>query len=130
MRKHLYLLMMPVLLTGCASLVRPLTDATLGAGGALLGHQLSGGDPFATAGGAAVGVLAGEGIHALKNRSEQKAYANGFQKGRSDGVKQLYWNLQAEHRNAPGFPQNFEVRVPTHREGEVLFNETKQTIRN
>ena len=130
MRKHRYLLMMPVLLTGCASLVRPLTDATLGAGGALLGHKLSGGDPLATAGGAAAGVLAGEGIHALKNRGEQKAYANGFQKGRSDGVKQLYWNLQAEQRNAPGFPQTFEVRVPAHREGEVLFNETKQGIRN
>jgi len=128
MKTKIYLLLLPVFLTGCASVVRPLTDATLGAGGAVILNKLSGGDPAATAAGAAAGVLVGEGIHAWKTRSDQKAYAQGFQKGRSDGVKQLYWGLQAEHRNAPPPYHTFDVLIPAHRDGGVLINETKHTI--
>jgi hypothetical protein len=130
MRKYLYLFVVPILLTGCASIVRPVTDVALGAAGAGIGNKLSGGDPFVTAGSGAAGVLLGEGIYAWKSRSDQKAYVNGFQKGRSDGVKQLYWNLQAEQRNTPGSFRDFELRVPAHRDGGVLFDETKQNIRN
>jgi hypothetical protein len=130
MQKNLWLLLVLFLLSGCAQLARPLTGAALAAGGALAGHKLSNGDPLATTGGAAAGVLVSEGIHAWKNRCEQRAYTQGFQKGRSDGVKQLYWNLQAEQRNPPGPARAFEVRVPAHRDGDVLFDETKQTIRD
>lgn len=115
-------------LTGCAQLGRPLTDATLAAGGAVAAHELSHGNPLATAGGAAAGALLGEGIHAWKTRSEQRAFQHGFEKGRSDGVKHLYWNLQETQRNPPGLSQPFEVNVPAREEGGVRFNATKQTI--
>jgi uncharacterized protein YcfJ len=126
MRKSGFLVLLSLAFTGCAQLERPLTDAALAAGGAAVGNQIGHGDPLATAGGAAAGVLVGEGIHAWKTRREQSAYRQGFEKGRSDGIKQLYWNLQAQHRNPPD--QRFEVTVPEHQDGGVLFNETKQTI--
>lgn len=97
-RNPLYLIL--PLLTGCAQLQRPLTDAALGAGGAWAGYELSDGNPAAAAAGAAGGVLLGEGFHAWRSKSEQKAYQRGFQKGRSDGVKQLYFNLRAQHRDS------------------------------
>ena len=43
------------LFAGCAA-TRPISDVALGAGGAYLGHELSDGDPIATAAGAAGGV--------------------------------------------------------------------------
>ena len=129
MRNVIVLAFLSLILSGCARIGRPLTDASLGAGGALLGHELSDGNPLATAGGAAAGVLLGEGIHAWKNRNEQRAYTRGFEKGRSDGVKQLYWNLQDLQRNPTGPAREFEVVVPEHRDGGVLFKETKQTVR-
>ena len=39
---------------GCAA-TRPIADTAFGAGGAYLGHELSNGDPLATAAGAASG---------------------------------------------------------------------------
>ncbi|MCC6234251.1 MAG: hypothetical protein IT580_16525 [Verrucomicrobiales bacterium] len=83
---------------GCARVARPLSAAALAAGGGYLGHQLSGGDPAATAGGAAGGALLSEGIFALKRRGERKAYVEGYERGRGDGVKGLYWHLVEQQR--------------------------------
>ena len=47
------------LFAGCAA-TRPIADTALGAGGAYLGHELSNGDPLATAAGAAGGVILSE----------------------------------------------------------------------
>jgi len=114
------ILFLPCLLTGCASLTRPFTDATLGAAGAWIGHQLSD-SPAAAAGGAAAGVLIGEGIHAWKSKSEQDAYARGFVKGRSDGIKQIYWNLQAEQRHPLHSTNTFDAVAPESGNGPVRF---------
>lgn len=111
------ILFLPCLLAGCASLTRPLTDATLGAAGAWIGHELSDGNPLATAGGAAAGVLVGEGVHAWKTKRDHDAYQRGFVKGRSDGVKQLYWNLQAEQRHT----NTFEAATPESGNARVRF---------
>lgn len=67
---YLFLFLLP-LLAGCGSVGRPLTGAALGAGGAYLGHTLSDGDPLATAGGAAGGVLVSEGLHALGSAQQR-----------------------------------------------------------
>ena len=128
--KLLPLLVIP-LLAGCAQLGRPLSDAALGGGGAYLGHALSGGNPAATAGGAAGGVLLSEGFHAWKSSQEKKAYSNGYTLGRSDGVKQLYWNLQDQQR-ARSEEENvrlYEVTIPEHWEDGVLVRPTKRLIR-
>ena len=111
---------LPCLFAGCASLTRPITDATLGAAGAWIGHELSDGNPLATAGGAAAGVLVGEGILAWKSKRELDSYQRGFVKGRSDGIKQLYWNLQAEQRHPISATNTFEA-APEPGNGRVRF---------
>src|SRR6266545_2537589 len=73
------------LFTGCAA-TRPIADAALGAGGAYLGHELSNGDPLATAAGAAGGVIVSEGLHYAAKKQSDKAFAAGYDKGKSDAV--------------------------------------------
>ena len=68
------------LLAGCAA-TRPISDVALGAGGAYLGHELSDGDPLATAAGAAGGVILSEGLHFAAKKQSDKAYAAGYDKG-------------------------------------------------
>ncbi|PYJ58875.1 MAG: hypothetical protein DME24_14705 [Verrucomicrobia bacterium] len=70
------------LLTSCAGM-RPIDDAVLGAGGAYLGHELSNGDPLATAAGAAGGVIVSEGLHYAAKKQADKAYAAGYDKGKA-----------------------------------------------
>lgn len=115
------ILLFPCLLAGCASLTRPFTDAGLGAVGAWIGHQVSDGNVAATAGGAAAGVLVGEGIHAWKSKREQDAYTRGLVKSRSDGIKQIYWNLQAQQRHPVRSTNTFEAVAPETRNGSVRF---------
>jgi outer membrane lipoprotein SlyB len=98
-----------------------LTDATLGAAGAWIGHELSDGNVIATASGAAAGVLVGEGVHAWKSKRDQDSYQRGFVKGRSDGVKQIYWNLQADQRCSLAATNTFEAAAPETGNGQVRF---------
>jgi hypothetical protein len=51
----------------------------LGAGGAYLGHELSNGDPLATAAGAAGGVVVSETLHYAAKKQAEKACAAGSQ---------------------------------------------------
>jgi hypothetical protein len=67
---------------------RPISDVALGAGGAYLGHELSNGDPLATAAGAAGGVIISETLHYAAKKQAEKAYSTGYDKGKSDAVKQ------------------------------------------
>ena len=78
------------LFAGCAA-TRPIADNAFGAGGAYLGHELSNGDPLATAAGAAGGVILSETLHFAAKKQSDKAYATGYDKGKSDAVKQQYW---------------------------------------
>lgn len=87
------------LLTGCAGMERPLTDAALGAGGGYLASELSDGNPAITAAGAVGGVALGEGIHALRTRAQRKSFADGYTRGRADGIKAVYWNLVEQQRH-------------------------------
>ncbi|MCP5523233.1 MAG: hypothetical protein H7A46_16990 [Verrucomicrobiales bacterium] len=127
-RTCLFLLL---LLAGCGSVGRPLTGAALGAGGAYLGHRLSDGDPLATAGGAAAGILASEGAHALAAAQKDKAFVSGYNLGRSDGVKDLYWHLQDQQRAADAAPSYLfpEVTIPAHSENGVLLEPSTRTLR-
>lgn len=131
MKTRVLSLMVVPLLASCAQLGRPLTDAALGAGGAYAGYALSDGNPAAIAGGAAGGVLLGEGIHAWKKGQEKKAYGTGYVQGRSDGVKQLYWNLQEQQSAEPEEERVrlYEVTIPEHTEDGALVKPTKRLIR-
>lgn len=118
------------LFAGCAA-SRPITDATLGAGGAYLGHELSNGNPAATAGGAAAGVLLGEGIHYVAGKQADKAYAAGYDKGKSDAVKQQYWlyvSLQ-QQRNRVSNVRLYPVSLPEQRIDGVTFQPSTKYLR-
>jgi hypothetical protein len=110
------------LFAGCAA-TRPIGDTVLGAGGAYLGHELSDGNPIATAAGAAGGVLLSEGMHYLAKKETQKAYAAGYDKGKSDAVKQQYWlyvSLQRQ-RNRVSNVRLYPVQLPEQRIDGVTF---------
>src|SRR5580693_10262122 len=90
------------LFTGCAAVTRPVTNVGLGAGGAALGGELSHNNPLAIVGGAAGGVLLGEGLHYANGKQNNQSYQTGYDKGRSDAVKQQYWLFVAMQQAKAG----------------------------
>jgi len=88
--KLLLLTIVAGLFAGCAA-TRPISDVAFGAGGAYLGHEISNGDPLITAAGAAGGVIVSETLHYASKKQAEKAFATGYDKGKSDAVKQQYW---------------------------------------
>ncbi|MCG3147775.1 MAG: hypothetical protein PCFJNLEI_01216 [Verrucomicrobiae bacterium] len=121
-----------VLLTGCAA-TRPISDVAMGAGGAAIAHELSDGNVAITAAGAAGGVLVSEGIHYLSQKQADKAYQTGYEKGRSDAVKQQYWilvNQQKEKadQNAENV-RYYEIPVPEQTIDGAILNPTTKLLR-
>src|SRR6266516_993091 len=118
------------LLTGCAA-TRTISDVGLGAGGAALAGELSHGNPAYIAGGAAGGVLLSEGLNYAARKQTEKAYQNGYDKGRSDAVKQQYWlyvDMQ-KPRNRSDHVRLYEVQLPEQRIDGVLFKATTKHLR-
>ena len=118
------------LFAGCAA-TRPISDAALGAGGAYLGHELSNGDPLATAAGAAGGVILSEGLHFAAKKQSDKAYAAGYDKGKSDAVKQQYWlyvSMQKQ-RNQVANVRLYPVKLPEQRIDGVTFQPSTKFLR-
>src|SRR5437763_4156848 len=120
--KLLSLALVAGLLAGCAA-TRPISDVALGAGGAYLGHELSNGDPIAAAAGAAGGVIVSETLHYAARKQAENAYATGYDKGKSDAVKQQYWlyvSMQRQ-RNHVGSVRLYTVQLQKQRIDEVTF---------
>jgi len=131
---NLHSLILPIasiaLLTGCAA-TRTISDVGLGAGGAVLAHELSDGNPVATAAGAAGGVLLSEGLHYAAKKQSEKAYVTGYEKGRSDAVKQQYWlyvDMQ-KPRNRVDNVRLYEVQLPEQRIDGVIFKPSTKYLR-
>jgi len=130
--KYFPLIALTFWLTGCAA-TRPISDLALGAGGAALANELSHGNPAITAAGAAGGVLVSEGLHYASQKQAQQAYAKGYDKGRSDAVKQQYWilvNQQKEKadRNVENV-RYYEIPVPEQTIDGVILNPTTKLLR-
>src|SRR2546423_761127 len=89
-------------------------SSSLMSGGAYFGHELSNGDPLAPAAGAAGGVLLSEGLHYAAGKEAEKAYATGYDKGKSDAVKQQYWlYVSMQHqRSQVGNVRLYPVQLP------------------
>ncbi len=131
MKFHHLILFVPLLVSGCA-LVRPVSDVAAGAGGGVLASQLSHGNPGITAAGAAGGVLLSEGANYLAGKTADDAYETGYEKGRSDAVKQQYWILvhQQQQRNAA--VENislYAIPVPEQTVDGVILNPTTKYLR-
>ena len=118
------------LFAGCA-VTRPISDTALGAGGAYIGHELSNGDPLATAAGAAGGVILSEGLHFAAKKQSEKAYATGYDKGKSDAVKQQYWLYVAmqQQRNQVANVRLYPVKLPEQRIDGVTFQPSTKYLR-
>jgi hypothetical protein len=120
-------LLVMLLFSGCAG-SRPISDVAMGAGGAALGNTLSDGDPLITAAGAAGGVILSEGLHYAARKQSEKAYLTGYEKGRSDAVKQQYWS-QVQQQKAGKNDANvrlYEIPVPEQTiDGAILQPTTK-----
>ena len=120
------------LFTGCAAVTRTATDVGLGAGGAALGGALSHNNPVAIVGGAAGGALVGEGVHLANNRLNGQSYQTGYDKGRSDAVKQQYWlfvALQQAKTGDAGRVRLYQVHLPEQVIDGVIFKPTTQNLR-
>ena len=118
------------LLAGCAA-TRPISDVAFGAGGAYLGHELSNGDPLITAAGAAGGVIISETLHYAARKQAEKAYATGYDKGKSDAVKQQYWlyvSMQRQ-RNQVANVRLYPVQLPEQRIDGVTFQPSTKYLR-
>lgn len=121
-----------LLLTGCAA-TRPISDLAMGAGGAALAGEFSHGNPAVTALGAAGGVLASEGLHYASRKQAEKAYTNGYEKGRSDAVKQQYWILVNQQKEKAEQNQEnvryYEIPVPEQTIDGAILNPTTKLLR-
>jgi hypothetical protein len=90
-------------LAGCSatgtSLAKRAAGVGLGgAGGALLGHELSDGDPLATVGGAAAGALAVSLFQGSDPAVLQAGFDQGYLQGQADSIRRQYWLRQALER--------------------------------
>jgi hypothetical protein len=128
--KLILLALVAGLIAGCSA-TRPISDVALGAGGAYLGHELSDGDPLMTAAGAAGGVIVSETLHYAAKKQAEKAYATGYDKGKSDAVKQQYWlyvSMQRQ-RNQVGSVRLYPVQLPEQRIDGVTFQPSTKLLR-
>ena len=89
-------------LCSCASTSRLVTNALGAAGGAGIASHLSDGDPLITAAGAGGGLLLGETLNYAQDKQVKKSFTQGYDKGRSDAVKQQYWLLVDQQKSDAG----------------------------
>lgn len=105
-------------LAGCQGMSKGLGPSVLGTAGAVLGNELGEGKPAAVALGALGGVAAGSALGQWQEAGERKAFASGYDQGRSDEVKRLYWSAKRLHENHSGTPiverAYYEVPVAEH----------------
>ncbi|MEO8352273.1 MAG: hypothetical protein ABI680_11125 [Chthoniobacteraceae bacterium] len=135
MKAHIALALLCLsLLSGCAGTTRVVTD-TLSAGvGGGAANLLTKGNPIATAAGAAGGVLLGETLNYASANNANKARLEGYNKGRSDAVKQQYW-VQVNQQKAAedhAFDENislFDIPIPEQRIDGVILKPTTKILR-
>ena len=120
------------LLSGCAGATRVATD-TLGAGiGGVAGNALSKGDPLLTGVGAAGGVLLSETLNYASDAKARKAAKEGYDKGRSDAVKQQYWIMERQQRASLDSDDNiglYDIPLPEQEIDGAILNPRTATLR-
>lgn len=129
----LVLVVATTVLTACSSdpSVRRGIGTATGAGlGAAIGHGLDDDDWVEPVIGAAVGAGLGFAYGEVENRAEENAYISGYQKGRSDEVKNLYWAKRRAHEEGLGDQVDYtyyEIPVGEHktRDGVIIEGNTQ-----
>jgi len=129
-------LVLCALLGGCAGVspTRIIGDTVGAAGGALIGSAISKGNPLIAAAGAGGGLLVSEALQAGSSSAQQKSYASGYEKDRSDAAKQQFQALINQQRSAPGIDDTANVRLldvplPERQVNGVTLAPTTATLR-
>ena len=133
-KSSLILLIIPALLAGCAGTGRVITDTVAAGGGAFVASKFSKGNPYITAAGAGGGLLLGESLNYAKTSHSKKAYAEGFDKGRSVAVKQQYWVMVNQQKAGEGKVSDenislFDIPLPEQRIDGVILKPTTKVLR-
>lgn len=123
-----------MLLAGCAGTTRVVTDTAAAGVGAFVGDKLGKGNPLITAASGGAGVLLGEALNYANDSHAKKAYAEGFDKGRSDAVKQQYWVMVNQQKAAEGHEFDepislYDIPVPEQQIDGVILKPTTKTLR-
>jgi hypothetical protein len=124
-------ILVPFFLVGCST-TRPIMGVAAAGGGAALANELSNGDPLLTAVGAAGGVILSEGLHYAAKKQSDKAFVTGYEKGRSDAVKQQYWILVNQQKQQNGPPDDvrfYAIPVPEQTIDGVTLKPTTKYLR-
>jgi hypothetical protein len=132
MKTLLFISIIPIFLCGCSSLTQPVSDVAMGAGGGALADYFSNGNPAITAAGAAGGVAVSEGLGYVERKEQNTSYQNGYEKGRSDAVKQEYWILVSQQKNPSGQSDGvryYEIQIPEQTIDGTILEPTTKYIR-
>lgn len=111
-------------LSSCSSTSRLVTNTLGAAGGAALASHLSDGDPLLTAAGAGGGLLLGETLNHAQDKKVKKSFTEGYDKGRSDAVKQQYWLIVDQQKSDAGYDGGvslFDFPLPEQSPDGALF---------
>ena len=116
--------------SSCQSMPDTAMQAATGAVGAYIGHEVSDGKPEGSVLGAAAGAVAGTAFNHWKDAGEKEAYSTGYESGRSDEVKRLYWISKRLHEgdDSGGLGRGFyEIPVPEHvtKDGVIIEQHTQ-----
>ncbi|MEZ5325761.1 MAG: hypothetical protein R3F19_11950 [Verrucomicrobiales bacterium] len=122
-RWHLFILPVAAMavalaMTACGTTKPAVTNALLGGAGAYVGNEFTDGEPEGALLGAAAGVAAGSLLNHWEEVGKTGAFRSGYEKGRSDEVKRLYWIQKRMHEGgADGdglYRGYYEIPVPEH----------------
>ena len=85
-------------LAGCEAAEHTAIDAGAAGGGAAIGYAVDKKNPYGAAIGGGAGLLVGEAANYGISSQKKAQYLEGYNKGRSDEVKTLYWAQRAAHQ--------------------------------
>ena len=95
--RRLFALGLISLLVSCSSTKQAATNALLGGAGAYIGNEITDGEPVGALLGAAGGVAAGSLLNHWDENGKRNSFQSGYEKGRSDEIKRLYWIQKRMH---------------------------------
>lgn len=126
-----------LLTAGCENMdlsSRGLVDAGAAAGAGAIANQLSGGDLATTAIAAGAAGVGADLLQGAYHANTTKQVAAGYDLGRSDATKQLYWasqRLQAPSASSEGKANytDYEVPIPQQAIDGVIYKPTTKVLR-
>ena len=121
-----------LLLVSCSGMQGPLTTAATTGAGAAIGNSLDDGGGGGTVLGAIAGYAGGVALDNAGKKSQKEHYATGYDKGRSDSTKLLYWAQRDAHARKAGESnlekRFYEIPVPAHITGDGVLVEPHNRV--